>query len=114
MRDTAARAARHRMRDAGRSRIDICVLTYKMPVSADGIGKRAAIVRRAPRAAWGKTRVSTRNEHRSGDSATSETRRYHEQAKLKIAGGVNSNVRLGGSPLCFTSGSGSRLTDVDG
>jgi glutamate-1-semialdehyde 2,1-aminomutase len=58
--------------------------------------------------------VSTRNEHRSGESATSETRRYHEQAKLKIAGGVNSNVRLGGSPLCFTNGSGSRLTDVDG
>ncbi|MBS0373785.1 MAG: aspartate aminotransferase family protein [Proteobacteria bacterium] len=31
-----------------------------------------------------------------------------------MAGGVNSNVRLGGTPLCFASGAGSHLTDVDG
>ena len=35
-------------------------------------------------------------------------------AKARIAGGVNSNVRLAGAPLCFASGKGSRLTDVDG
>jgi glutamate-1-semialdehyde 2,1-aminomutase len=35
-------------------------------------------------------------------------------AKERIAGGVNSNVRLGASPICFVSGKGSRLTDVDG
>lgn len=58
--------------------------------------------------------MSTRNEQSSGDPLTSEARRYHEMAKRRIAGGVNSNVRLGGSPLCFTSGNGARLTDVDG
>jgi glutamate-1-semialdehyde 2,1-aminomutase len=35
-------------------------------------------------------------------------------AKARIAGGVNSNVRLGAAPMCFASGAGSRLTDVDG
>lgn len=42
------------------------------------------------------------------------SRRYHEIARTRIAGGVNSNVRLSGVPICFASGSGSRLTDVDG
>lgn len=39
---------------------------------------------------------------------------YHELAKKSIAGGVNSNVRLGNVPLCFASASGSKLIDVDG
>lgn len=39
---------------------------------------------------------------------------YHERAQSLVAGGVNSNVRLGGHPICFSSASGSRLTDVDG
>jgi glutamate-1-semialdehyde 2,1-aminomutase len=58
--------------------------------------------------------VSTLNEHHSGNSTTSESQRYHESAKARIAGGVNSNVRLSGSPICFASGKGSRLTDLDG
>ena len=57
--------------------------------------------------------MSTRNEQR-GNGATNASRRYHEQARAHIAGGVNSNVRLGGTPLCFASGAGSHLTDVDG
>jgi len=42
------------------------------------------------------------------------SRKYHDMARMRIAGGVNSNVRLSGVPICFASGSGSRLTDVDG
>jgi glutamate-1-semialdehyde 2,1-aminomutase len=44
----------------------------------------------------------------------SASRQYHESARTRIAGGVNSNVRLSGSAICFASGKGSRLTDVDG
>jgi glutamate-1-semialdehyde 2,1-aminomutase len=58
--------------------------------------------------------VSTLNEQHWGTSAAAESRHYHELAKMRIAGGVNSNVRLSGSPICFASGTGSRLTDVDG
>jgi glutamate-1-semialdehyde 2,1-aminomutase len=58
--------------------------------------------------------MSTLNEQHLGTSATPESQRYHELAKTRIAGGVNSNVRLSGSPLCFASGRGSHLTDVDG
>ena len=47
-------------------------------------------------------------------AAVAKSHRYHELARARIAGGVNSNVRLGGTPLCFASGQGSRLTDVDG
>ncbi len=51
----------------------------------------------------------------SGEIASvSASREYHEVARTRIAGGVNSNVRLSGVPICFASGSGSRLTDVDG
>lgn len=39
---------------------------------------------------------------------------YHRAASEAIPGGVNSNVRLGNLPLCFASGSGSKLTDLDG
>ena len=39
---------------------------------------------------------------------------YHEAAKSLIAGGVNSNVRLGGGSLCFASATGSKLIDIDG
>jgi glutamate-1-semialdehyde 2,1-aminomutase len=53
-------------------------------------------------------------EQRSGKSTASESRHYHELARERIAGGVNSNVRLSGVPICFASGKGSRLTDVDG
>ena len=56
----------------------------------------------------GMTRRKQRNP------AASESRHYHELAKARIAGGVNSNVRLSGVPICFASGKGSRLTDVDG
>ncbi len=45
---------------------------------------------------------------------TSRSQHYHELAKARIPGGVNSNVRLGGSSICFASGKGSRLTDLDG
>jgi glutamate-1-semialdehyde 2,1-aminomutase len=58
--------------------------------------------------------MSTLNEQHSGTSATPESQRYHELAKTRIAGGVNSNVRLSSSPICFASGRGSHLTDVDG
>jgi glutamate-1-semialdehyde 2,1-aminomutase len=58
--------------------------------------------------------VSTLNEQRRGTSAAPESRHYHELAQTRIPGGVNSNVRLSGSPICFASGTGSRLTDVDG
>jgi glutamate-1-semialdehyde 2,1-aminomutase len=58
--------------------------------------------------------VSKLNEQRRGASAAPESRHYHELAKVRIAGGVNSNVRLSDSPICFASGKGSRLTDVDG
>ena len=44
----------------------------------------------------------------------SESRRYHELAKSRIAGGVNSNVRLSGTPICFVRGEGSHLTDANG
>ena len=49
-----------------------------------------------------------------GTPAASQSRHYHELAKARIAGGVNSNVRLSNAPVCFASGKGSRLTDVDG
>jgi glutamate-1-semialdehyde 2,1-aminomutase len=58
--------------------------------------------------------VATPNELESGPSRATRSRHYHEEAKARIAGGVNSNVRLSGVPICFASGSGSRLTDVDG
>ena len=58
--------------------------------------------------------MSIHTEQTGDEAAASEAGRYHELAKLRIAGGVNSNVRLGGNPLCFTSGHGARLTDVDG
>jgi glutamate-1-semialdehyde 2,1-aminomutase len=53
-------------------------------------------------------------EQRSGTSTAPGSRHYHELARERIAGGVNSNVRLSGSPICFASGTGCRLTDVDG
>lgn len=39
---------------------------------------------------------------------------YHRDAAEVIAGGVNSNVRLGGTRLCFSRAAGSRLFDIDG
>ncbi len=58
--------------------------------------------------------MTTLHQRDEGTSAVLESRHYHERAKARIAGGVNSNVRLSGSPICFESGTGSRLTDVDG
>ena len=58
--------------------------------------------------------VSTLNERRARGLDTSQSQHYHELAKARIAGGVNSNVRLGGVPICFSSGKGAHLTDVDG
>ncbi|HEX4240217.1 MAG TPA: aminotransferase class III-fold pyridoxal phosphate-dependent enzyme [Steroidobacteraceae bacterium] len=43
----------------------------------------------------------------------SESARYHAAATQAIAGGVNSNVRLG-APLCFARAAGAHLTDIDG
>lgn len=40
--------------------------------------------------------------------------RYHADAARVIAGSVNSNVRLLGTPICFARASGSALTDIDG
>jgi glutamate-1-semialdehyde 2,1-aminomutase len=54
------------------------------------------------------------NEQRLKPLDTTRSRQYHESARTRIAGGVNSNVRLSGTPICFTSGKGSRLTDLDG
>jgi glutamate-1-semialdehyde 2,1-aminomutase len=54
------------------------------------------------------------NEQRLKPLDTTRSRQYHESAKRRIAGGVNSNVRLSGTPICFASGKGSRLTDLDG
>ena len=58
--------------------------------------------------------MSAPNEQRAGTPTTPKSRQYHELAKERIAGGVNSNVRLSASPICFVSGKGCRLTDVDG
>ena len=58
--------------------------------------------------------MTTRDHPDRRIPGVSESRSYHERAKARIAGGVNSNVRLGGAPLCFASAQGSRLTDVDG
>ena len=57
--------------------------------------------------------VST-NEQRSSELTVSQSERHHELAKTRIAGGVNSNVRLRGIPLCFRAGEGPYLTDIDG
>jgi len=56
----------------------------------------------------------TTDQKNDGRPAASQSRQYHELAKGRIAGGVNSNVRLSSAPICFASGKGSRLTDVDG
>jgi len=40
--------------------------------------------------------------------------RYQEEAARVVAGGVNSNVRLLGAPICIAQASGSQLTDIDG
>jgi glutamate-1-semialdehyde 2,1-aminomutase len=58
--------------------------------------------------------MSTSKPRHSGSPAASASRKYHDLAKARIAGGVNSNVRLSGAPICFESGKGSHLTDVDG
>ncbi len=58
--------------------------------------------------------MSTPNLRNSATPSASASQKYHDLAKARIAGGVNSNVRLSGAPLCFASGKGSHLTDVDG
>lgn len=58
--------------------------------------------------------MTTPNQLNRGTHSAAGSRDYHELAKARIAGGVNSNVRLSGAPICFASGNGSRLTDVDG
>jgi glutamate-1-semialdehyde 2,1-aminomutase len=59
--------------------------------------------------------VSTRNEQGMNTLNTSQSEHYHQLAKARIAGGVNSNVRLRAAPpICFASGKGARLTDLDG
>jgi glutamate-1-semialdehyde 2,1-aminomutase len=57
--------------------------------------------------------LTTGNEETSARTFT-ESVRYHDAASRVIAGGVNSNVRLAGRPLCFAAASGARLVDVDG
>ena len=58
--------------------------------------------------------MSTSNPTNSGSRGALASQKYHDLAKARIAGGVNSNVRLSGTPICFESGKGSHLTDVDG
>lgn len=59
--------------------------------------------------------MSTRNEQGKDALSTARSQHYHELAKARIAGGVNSNVRLRAvPPLCFSSGKGAHLTDLDG
>lgn len=43
-----------------------------------------------------------------------ESNRYRDEACDVIAGGVNSNVRLGAKPFCFQRAQGSKLFDLDG
>jgi glutamate-1-semialdehyde 2,1-aminomutase len=62
----------------------------------------------------GVTGMTKPKQQNRGTPTAPESRHYHELAKARIAGGVNSNVRLGSAPICFASGKGSRLTDVDG
>src|SRR5437763_14251702 len=47
---------------------------------------------------------------------TTESEEWLTRARRSIAGGVNSNIRLGSipRPLFFSHGSGPRLTDLDG
>lgn len=61
-----------------------------------------------------RIRVPTRNEQGKGGLSTSRSQHYHALAKAHIAGGVNSNVRLGAAPICFSGGRGAHLTDLDG
>jgi glutamate-1-semialdehyde 2,1-aminomutase len=63
---------------------------------------------------YGGSGVSTLNEQHREALATAESQHYNELAKTRIAGGVNSNVRLSAPLICFASGRGARLTDVDG
>lgn len=63
---------------------------------------------------WGVIGMTTPKQQSRGTPALSKSRHYHDLAKERIAGGVNSNVRLSGAPICFASAQGSRLTDVDG
>jgi glutamate-1-semialdehyde 2,1-aminomutase len=59
--------------------------------------------------------VSTRNDKGMSALNTTKSEHYHELAQARIAGGVNSNVRLRAvPPICFSSGKGARLTDLDG
>ncbi len=58
--------------------------------------------------------MSTPNLQRTGGLDTSRSQQYHDLAKARIAGGVNSNVRLRGAPICFASGKGAHLIDLDG
>jgi glutamate-1-semialdehyde 2,1-aminomutase len=58
--------------------------------------------------------MSTLNPRNSGIPGATASQKYHDLAKARISGGVNSNVRLSGAPICFESGKGSHLTDVDG
>lgn len=58
--------------------------------------------------------MSINNESGAKPLPASASRQYHELAKRRIAGGVNSNVRLSGAPICFAKGQGAHLTDADG
>lgn len=58
--------------------------------------------------------MSTRNPHHTNALSTSRSQHYHELAQARIAGGVNSNVRLRGTPLCFAGGKAAHLIDLDG
>src|SRR5665213_2204382 len=61
-----------------------------------------------------------RSQRRRADSRPNDTMEfqrsiaYHLEASAVIAGGVNSNVGLGGTPLWFARASGSKLFDLDG
>jgi glutamate-1-semialdehyde 2,1-aminomutase len=58
--------------------------------------------------------MSTSKPRNSASPGGAASQKYHTLAKARIAGGVNSNVRLSGAPICFESGKGSHLVDVDG
>ena len=58
--------------------------------------------------------MSIDNEPGAKPLPASASRRYHELAKRRIAGGVNSNVRLSAAPICFVKGQAAHLTDADG
>jgi glutamate-1-semialdehyde 2,1-aminomutase len=61
-----------------------------------------------------RSQLRADGSHPDGPIGFQKSTAYHLEASAVIAGGVNSNVRLGAMPLCFAKASGSKLFDLDG